>query len=336
MNPDPVVHDIIALPDHAPTASFERPETPEIEVPSNVQVPLVMKAGDDHGVKDVTLHVHQKGETLLSKNLLELQPPTTTFRGTELLDLASWKVEPGSEVEYWLTVRDTKEPQSNRFETQRQKIKIAAPLPESEKKQADQKAQEEKRQDEEQQKAAAESSDPEPSETAPQPKPDQEPRDRGEGADSQEPRGDNQPGAQKDDKGTVDSTEAPGQKADQREPRPMSPEDLKKLRDLQKSLGVNPPKSSNGSGSGTDNSKPSSANPPQGGQPQRQPQTGSGRGPRASLSSEATAGRFAEFFAIEFATGQLAATARRRSRCRAWRGSESGPCRSAVEPEQSG
>ncbi len=116
MNPDPVVHDIIALPDHPPTASFEKPETPQIEVPSNVQVPLVMKASDDHGVKDVTLHVHQKGETLLSKNLLEQQPPTVNFRGTELLDLASWKVEPGSELEYWLTVRDTKEPQSNRFE----------------------------------------------------------------------------------------------------------------------------------------------------------------------------------------------------------------------------
>ena len=53
------------------------------------------------------------------------------------------KVKPGSKIEYWLTVRDTKEPQSNRFETARQIIQVIAPLPPREKKAADEQARKE-------------------------------------------------------------------------------------------------------------------------------------------------------------------------------------------------
>src|SRR5262249_24813506 len=110
VNPEPVVYDIVALKDHAPTATFEKPEKARIQVPSNGKVALVMKATDDHGVKDVTLHVQERHEqlpeTLLSKNLLEKRPVTREFRGTEMLDLAAWKVKPGAVLEYWMTVRD--------------------------------------------------------------------------------------------------------------------------------------------------------------------------------------------------------------------------------------
>ncbi len=62
MNPDPVVYDIVALPDHPPTAKFTHPDEPLVKVPSNVPVALRMEAADDHGVEVATLHVRQGTE----------------------------------------------------------------------------------------------------------------------------------------------------------------------------------------------------------------------------------------------------------------------------------
>src|SRR5262249_13170532 len=80
MNHAAVVYDITAPPDNPPPALCEKPESPEMEARSNVHVALVMKATDDQGVKDVTLHVTKRGEPLLSKNLREQQPPPRQFR----------------------------------------------------------------------------------------------------------------------------------------------------------------------------------------------------------------------------------------------------------------
>ena len=51
------------------------------------------------------------------------------FRAVETLDLAKLNVKPGSSLHYWLTVRDNKEPSSNRIETARQLIEIGEPVP---------------------------------------------------------------------------------------------------------------------------------------------------------------------------------------------------------------
>ena len=101
VNPDPVVYDIKAIPDKAPTeVAFLRPDKPEITVPSNVQVPLVMTAADDFGVKEALLSVRQGNETLYSVNLLEKQKPARRFKGAFTIDLADKKVKPGAQVEY--------------------------------------------------------------------------------------------------------------------------------------------------------------------------------------------------------------------------------------------
>jgi len=138
VNPDPVVYDVTAIPDKPPTeVVFLRPETPEVTVPANVRVPLLLTAADDFGVKEALLHVRQGNETLYSVNLLEKKPPTRRFKGGFTVDLAENKVRPGSQLEYWVTVRDTKEPISNRAETARQIIKVGDPVKESERKALD-------------------------------------------------------------------------------------------------------------------------------------------------------------------------------------------------------
>ena len=74
-----------------------------------------MTGNDDHGVKDATLHVTMGNEKLVSKNMLEGRPPQPEFKAIETLDLAKLRVKPGAKLNYWLTVRDNKEPSSNQI-----------------------------------------------------------------------------------------------------------------------------------------------------------------------------------------------------------------------------
>jgi hypothetical protein len=134
LNPNPVVYEIVAIPDRFPTAKFVQPDRPSIRVPANVSVSLMMVGSDDHGVKDATLHVTSGNDTLVSKNLLEKLPPQPEFKATETLDLQALKVKPGDVLNYWLTVRDNKEPSSNHFATPKQVIEIAAPVDKEDKK----------------------------------------------------------------------------------------------------------------------------------------------------------------------------------------------------------
>ena len=134
LNPNPVIYDIIAIPDRPPTGRFVQPDKPSIVVPANVAVDLVMAGTDDHGVQDATLHVTMGNDKLLSKNMLEGRPQAAEFRVSETLDPAKLRLKPGAKLNYWLTVRDNKEPSSNKFETAHQLIEITQPVSPAEKK----------------------------------------------------------------------------------------------------------------------------------------------------------------------------------------------------------
>ncbi|MFI5456128.1 MAG: hypothetical protein ACHRXM_11825, partial [Isosphaerales bacterium] len=134
LNPSPVSYDIYSIPDRPPTARFVQPDRPAIKVPANVKVDLVMACTDDHGVKDATLHVMHGNDNLVSKNLLEGQPPQPEFKTVETLDLAEHALKPGSSLQYWLTARDNKEPSSNKTETARQLIEVIEPASPADKK----------------------------------------------------------------------------------------------------------------------------------------------------------------------------------------------------------
>ncbi len=134
VNPSPVNYDIIAITDKPPTARFVLPAQPTVKVPANVKVDLQMTGSDDHGVKEATLHVQQGKEIPSSKDMLEGREVKPDFRAEEKLDLAQLKARPGDKLTYWLTVRDNKEPASNRFETARQIIEVGDPVAPQEKK----------------------------------------------------------------------------------------------------------------------------------------------------------------------------------------------------------
>ncbi len=169
-NREPVIYDIRSLPDRGPTAQFLRPE-PVVKVPANGKLALRMKATDDHGVKEMTLNVWKGKSDILqaAKNYLDHKDPTSELVVDDVLDLSKFAVKPGERFEYWLHVRDTKEPQSNRIETVKQVVEVIEPLPPEEAKQ--QRAEQDKL---EQQPPADQAQNPNPDQNQAQnPPPDQ-------------------------------------------------------------------------------------------------------------------------------------------------------------------
>jgi hypothetical protein len=225
MNPDPVVYDIRAIKDLPPTVRFVSPE-PRIKLPSNGKVALKVEAGDDYGVKALNLNVIQGSEGLVSRDILENRKPERKFNGTEILDLANLKLKPGTQVEYWLVARDTKEPTSNSSTTEKQIIEIVAPLPPDQLARLDEKIQKENppTQPEEQPKGEKDNTQ-EQVQNGP-PKKDTEPQGKnGEINETSMAQGENRAG------------EPPPASTEPNPPeKPMSPEEQKKFNDINQNL----------------------------------------------------------------------------------------------------
>ena len=282
-NPEPVVYDIVALPDKSPTAQFLQPDQAKIKVPSNVPIALLMRANDDHGVKDVTLHVQEvktrngkeEKESLVSENLLEKRPPLREFRETKALDLAALKVQSGARLEYWLTVRDTKLPESNRGESTHQYLDVIDPVPPKELKKLEDAARKEKEQEEQQQpppetaQADNPKQPPPPPEANPKPEREAQPPPEHGGAE-QEQRTGRESEVREPQAGDRGAVEREAVNQARRQP-PTNPDDLRKLEKLREALlGKNrPPQAPQGSGQ--TNAQNQNPTPPASAQTQRHP-----------------------------------------------------------------
>ncbi len=268
-NPNPVVYDIIAIPDREPSAKFILPDKPVVKVPANVKVDLVMTGVDDHGVKDATLRVNLRDEVVLSKNVLEGKPASPQFQARETLDLATLNLKPGDKLEYKLSVRDNREPSPNRWDTIKQVIEIAAPVsPQEQKKQEAQ-----RKKDLDQLAPPQELADSgEPQQPNDQPQDPQPQPNSGQQGAEENPSAAGGPGG----KGTVDKQPGnaqPGadeqQNLDQQPQNPqqkpdLTPEQLRQIEQVMRDKGMlkpnegkgTPPPSSKSGGSSTPSGKP--------------------------------------------------------------------------------
>ena len=125
-NPEPVLYEIRAEKDKPPTVKIVKP-TPSFKVPSNGMVEVVIEATDDFGVKSLELSAYQGAERIKWDRLPELKDPKRTLHQSFSLDLARLKVKPGTKLQYWATVRDTKQPQPNKTETSHYEIEVIDP-----------------------------------------------------------------------------------------------------------------------------------------------------------------------------------------------------------------
>ena len=127
MNPEPVLYDIRVTRDAPPSVKFTAPPA-RLKAPSNAKVDLDYEAADDFGVKSLVLSVYQGNESLTTpEDFLENKKPERKVAGRKTLDLAPLKLKAGSVIEYWLVVRDSKEPSANTVRTEKQIIEIEAP-----------------------------------------------------------------------------------------------------------------------------------------------------------------------------------------------------------------
>ncbi len=158
-NPDPVVYDVVALKDRSPTVKFKEPKAEGTSrLASNAALYTAFEANDDFGLRELELHFQQNGRELLvpAHSYIDRKTAGTHFEGSDRLDLAPLKLKPGSKVEYWLEVHDTREPESNKAETSHREIIIDEPLsPKELAKQQDQQPQADRADKKEAEKAQA-------------------------------------------------------------------------------------------------------------------------------------------------------------------------------------
>ena len=131
-NPNPTLNQLTALKDNPPLVQFVRPDRPALKAPANAKVPLRIKASDDFGVREATLYVAEKDGAKINvvqppRNYLERKDPVREFTQDETIDLGALRAKPGAIFEYWMVVRDTREPHSNKVETGHQTIEATQP-----------------------------------------------------------------------------------------------------------------------------------------------------------------------------------------------------------------
>jgi hypothetical protein len=153
-NPEPVVYEIRARKDLPPTAKIVKPSS-TIKLPANGKVTVVVEATDDFGIKEVFLPIY---EGTNRRGYLDLKiPPGSPRKLTGSFDLDLLKLDtpprPGTRLQYWLTVRDNREPQPNKVETSKYEIEVIEPAKKEELAKLDQAAQREKQEADEANKA---------------------------------------------------------------------------------------------------------------------------------------------------------------------------------------
>ncbi|MCF7811135.1 hypothetical protein K9N50_09135 [bacterium] len=106
-NLDPIKYRIRLLNDSYPLVRIAFPEE-DVILGDNMQVPLIIEADDDYGVKKLELHFRQIGEDSMVYNRpLHLNSQNEkVVRIEELWSLAEMSLFPGDVIEYWAVVWD--------------------------------------------------------------------------------------------------------------------------------------------------------------------------------------------------------------------------------------
>ena len=143
-DPDPTQFPIKIRPDQPPEVALLHP-TSDLERPVNIPLPLAIQASDaDFGLRTVTLKSEKNGEGLADIRLFEDRLPAQAIRADYEWDLSRQGFKPGDVVQFWIEVRDSKQPVANRRVTSKLNLRIVPPVsPEAARQQlaADQQAQ---------------------------------------------------------------------------------------------------------------------------------------------------------------------------------------------------
>ncbi len=277
-NPEPVVYDIKARRDNPPTAKITKPG-PSIKLPSNAKQAVTVEAADDYGVKEVFLKVFE-GAKQVAFDTLPMPEPRRKLVNTFEIDLARLNARPGMKLQYAVTVRDTKEPQPNKFETPRFEIEVVEPARREEVAKLDDQVKKDKKDAADAQNledGKGPNDQPPPQQVAnndpPREGAEGNPQQGGEGGEGgkKNPADDRNLMARNDEKPRPgegepkDGGQGDGQAQPGGDDKPFSEQDLKKLEQAAKNLGLNKPRPNKGNGRPTQGGNQADAPQPQNG-----------------------------------------------------------------------
>lgn len=129
-DPEPTVHPLRIRPDQRPDVALISPVgdlTGERARPANAIIPLLIQAVDpDFLLRSIRLRAERNGEEIVNEPLFENRELGQAIRGTHDWNLGALKpnLRPGEMVQFWIEVRDNKQPTANRAVTPRVNLEI--------------------------------------------------------------------------------------------------------------------------------------------------------------------------------------------------------------------
>jgi len=127
IDPAPTLYSLRIRPDQRPEVALLAP-TSDLEMPANGIIPLVIQATDpDFQLRSITLKSEKGGDGFPDLKLFHDQNLGQTFRGNHDFRLEPLRLSAGDTIQFWIEVRDNKQPTANRANTPRINVHIGKP-----------------------------------------------------------------------------------------------------------------------------------------------------------------------------------------------------------------
>ncbi len=125
-DPAPTQYTLRIRPDQRPEVALLAPTT-DLDMPANGVIPLVIQATDpDFQLRSITLKIERSGDVSDQKLFVD-QTLGQTYRGNHDFRLEPLRLEAGKTIQFWIEVKDNKQPMANRANTPRINVHIGNP-----------------------------------------------------------------------------------------------------------------------------------------------------------------------------------------------------------------
>lgn len=129
VDPEPAQYTVRIRPDQRPEVALLAP-TSDLTMPANGTIPLIVQAADpDFKLRSIALKAEKSGESIFDRKLFESEKLGQSFRGNYDFALSDMrKLAEGDTIQFWIEVKDNKQPTANRATTPRINVHIGKPV----------------------------------------------------------------------------------------------------------------------------------------------------------------------------------------------------------------
>ena len=126
-DPAPTQYTLRVRPDQRPEVALLAPVS-DLEMPANGIIPLVIQATDpDFQLRSITLKSERPGDPFPDQKLFYDRNLGQSFRGNHDFRLDPLRLKAGETIQFWIEVKDNKQPTANRANTLKINVHIGQP-----------------------------------------------------------------------------------------------------------------------------------------------------------------------------------------------------------------